>query len=1097
MSLISELKGLDLSAIVDAKASVSLAVNTPDLQKILNEGAVTSMMGSLGGTLSSLQTSLDIKPEDMIEPLAKAIQELAGQVNVTDIPIADLLKAVADGAEILAGLIGGLNGDLNEISVPGNDTLGKVFEKAGGPIGDYAMKTVENLSSYRAIVNVVESGIPKDASALAELGIKILLPVPQQTLEQVHGQIGTVLQGLQDFSIPTARINGMVQILGQVRVAAQAGNAASVQAALNELQQIRQSTIQHIGSDLRTMLQKLEALRIEDKLQAVASATSVFQNLKPGAIEELETWRKMIAEVRAQVNSVDPQQGLAELSAMLDKVETEALKRIGGLFDEQAIKLENWVRGLLREIPLRKYRNLITSQILLVAEKINGAKLDQVSKSIRGGIDELTEIIEKLDLQALVGNATGEVENAIKSALDSLEAALGDITTRINEIADQVNTILGQAITGLKSFREAVDEAQARLAEANIEGAKQEVIETLESFRKEAEKLLSSVPIPEEMRPVVDQLIKSVESVDVQKAIGDPLKAVAEQIKLPEEIGVTVSDGLETIADVVSSVIPKQVGEELTQEIDKLFQELNNIDISGVTSGVSAQLDQVASLLEKIDPVSMVEPASEVFDKILGQLDRIHPRILLKPVIDAYDKILGSIPIPDAETINSRVGKIASTAGETAARAAAEPMKQLAGKDASLPPRVEGDQQPAPANGNQALPPGFDKVKPGDVIRMIGFLPAKLKEALGALEAGPAGDVLQKLQELCRGLAENIRKVQGAVIEVDHKIESALDDVLIQLTHEQLETQLALKAGFSASAGGSNFDLNASVALVGSVGPGSLREALAPELELIQKCSKRTSRVLSGGVAHQLEIIATNLESCALTHIGSDLQSLLDSLDPEPIAAELDGLVLDIVNKTMSTIGSVEAEVKSLFARLETLIKTFNPGAQAHKYLKVLNVLREELDLLNPSRLADELGEVHAAIRASLNAYHPRVFAQEFSELLVATALQVRSLDPAGFMPDLSGIQAQINRVPGLLPLDALNSVGASLETVGNELREIDVHAMIETINGLAPAVSDAVTDTIEALQTEIKKLLESIKYASQSGGASASISVSASVGTG
>ncbi len=1097
MSLISDLKGLDLSAIVNAKGSVKIAVNTPDLQKILNEGAVTSMMGSLGGTISSLQTSLDIKPEDMIQPLTKAIEELAGQVSVTDIPIADLLKAVADGAEILAGLIGGLNGDLNEINVPGNATLGKVFEKAGGPIGDYAMKAVENMSSYRAIVNVVESGVPKDVSALSELGIKILLPVPQETLEQVHGQIGIVLGGLQDFSIPTARVNGMVQILGQIRVAANAGDAASVQAALIQLQTVRQSTIQQIGSDLRTMVQKLESLQIEEKLKTVASATAVFQNLKPGAIEELETWRKMIAEIRAQVDTVDAQQGLAQLSAMLDTVEAEALKRIGGLFDEQALKLENWVRGLLREIPLRKYRNLITSQILMVAEKINDAKLDQVSKSIRGGIDELTEIIEKLDLQALVGTATGGVENTIKTALDSLESALGDITTRINQIAEQVNAILGQAIAGLRDFREAVDAAQALLAEANIEGAKQEVIETLEEFRKEAEKLLSSVPIPEEMRPVIDQLIKSVESVDVQKAIGDPLKAVAEQLKLPEEIGDTVTDGLNTIADVVSSVIPKQVGEELTKEIDKLFQELNNIDISGVTSGVSAQLDNIASLLEKIDPVKMVEPASEVFDKILGQLDRIHPRILLKPVIDAYDKILGSIPIPDAETINSRVGKITSTAGETAARAAAEPMKQLAGKDASLPPRVDGDQEPPDSNDNQGLPPGFDKVKPGDVIRMMGYLPAKLKEALGELEAGPAGDVLKKLQELCQGLAENIRKVQGAVIEIDHQIESALDDVLVQLTHEQLETQLALKAGFSASAGGSSFDLNASVAVVGTVGPGSLREELATELELIRNCSKKTSRVLSGGVAHQLETIATNLESCALTNIGGDLQALLDSLDPEPIAAELDGLVLDIVKKTMSTIGSVESEVKSLFERLETLIKTFNPGAQAHKYLKVLNVLREELDLLNPSRLADELGEVHAAIRASLNAYHPREFAREFSELLVATALQVRSLDPAGFMPDLSGIQAQINRVPGLLPLDALNSVGTSLETVGNELREIDVHAMIETINGLAPAVSDAVTDAIEALQTEIEKLLKSIQYASQSGGASASISVSASVGTG
>jgi hypothetical protein len=228
-----------------------------------------------------------------------------------------------------------------------------------------------------------------------------------------------------------------------------------------------------------------------------------------------------------------------------------------------------------------------------------------------------------------------------------------------------------------------------------------------------------------------------------------------------------------------------------------------------------------------------------------------------------------------------------------------------------------------------------------------------------------------------------------------------------------------------------------------------------------------------------------------------DVDAFLAALDPEPIADELDALMVAIVDATPAFLTAAADGIAEIEARIRRLINTFNPGSLAQRFLAVLDVVREELSLLDPGRLADELGEVHAQIKAALTAYDPRVLAGDLDQVLADVAAAIRGLDPAGMLPDLSGIRAQVDRLSDIIPVNALDGIGTQLEAVGNELRELDVQAMLDAVNAIPPDVAEAITLLIEAVRDEIEALLESIKYASTNASASVSVSASGSIGGG
>ena len=75
MSLLEDLEALDLSNILDARASISVSINGTEIQALLGGGAAQTVLGDLGTTLADLRASLD-NPAALLQPLIDAIDDL-------------------------------------------------------------------------------------------------------------------------------------------------------------------------------------------------------------------------------------------------------------------------------------------------------------------------------------------------------------------------------------------------------------------------------------------------------------------------------------------------------------------------------------------------------------------------------------------------------------------------------------------------------------------------------------------------------------------------------------------------------------------------------------------------------------------------------------------------------------------------------------------------------------------------------------------------------------------------------------------------------------------------------------------------------------
>lgn len=1101
MTLLDDLQAIDLSAILDAKVSIRVAVDTDDLRRLVTDGPATRVLGDLGAALTAVQDGID-DPSALLAPLVDGLEQLVGLLGLDDLPLADYLASVREGAEILAAVVGSLSGDIGALGPTGGATISGLLERAGGPVADFVGPTIATIGKFKTLIDAVEAGVPTDPSALADLAIDILLPFPRSALVQVRGQLDAALDGLASIELRPTLTSGLVAALGQVRVKAAAGDVAGLNSALAGLARLGDEAVTQLAGALRQAAQVVAGLRLDATLGVIAGASGALRTAERGALEELASWRVHLAEVRAFIETVDPAVGIAAFERILDLGEAAARNALTAGVDAQLERMKAWLRGLLRELPLRTLRGQLTAAILGAAQAVAGAGIDAVADEIRARVTQLTDLLATADLGQLVGEATQAVEDAVGQALDQVEAALGTITTRVDEVAGEAQGVLERVVEGLAAFRAVADEVGVALSPESIAASAQETIDGLAALRQQAEALLTVAPLPEPLRPVIEQLTATIAAIDLDAVIGAPLKAAAAQLRLPDEVGATVTGGLEAVADAVSSLVPSALLAELQAELDHVLDSIGDLDLAPLTAGLADVLDEAASFLEGVDVVGAAAPASAAFAKVLEVVDRAHPRRLLQPAIDAYDHLLGGLTLPDPGTLARRAAQVTAIAGEATARVAAQPLQKAAPSGASLAPATAGREAPGGAGpGAPAAPPGGAPVppaglRPGDVIRMVGFLPAALRDALATLAAGPAGQALAAIDRLCSGLAAELRRLRVEVVTVGARVESALDGALAPLAGAQVDAQLALRARFGAgSAVTVDIDLNAAITAVARVGPAALRARLGAELGLVRGRADSAAGALTGAVAAAIDDMAGALEGCLLADLAGDLDGFLAALDPEPIAAEFDAVVAAILDRTPDMLAAASAEILSLERRIRSLVAEFNPGTQAQRLLGILDVLAEEIDLLNPGRLADELGEVHAALRAAIAAYDPAVLAADVDNLLDTAATTIRGLDPAGLLPDLSGIRAQVERLPALLPIKALEGVGTALDEVGEELVSLDVAGLLATVNGLAPAVTDAFLEALAAVKAEILALLEAIRYASTSGSASVSVGVGGSIG--
>lgn len=235
------------------------------------------------------------------------------------------------------------------------------------------------------------------------------------------------------------------------------------------------------------------------------------------------------------------------------------------------------------------------------------------------------------------------------------------------------------------------------------------------------------------------------------------------------------------------------------------------------------------------------------------------------------------------------------------------------------------------------------------------------------------------------------------------------------------------------------------------------------------------------------------LEKNFLHGLTQDIDDFLAALDPEPVAAELDTLIETVLRRAPEALDVVQDDLIAAAHRFEGIIRELNPANQAQKFLTVTEVLEEQVNLLDPRRLAAELTEIHQAIKQIFLAYDPAVFAEEIYEIIEALASSLEALNPATLLGELADFDAVLERVENAVPTQALASIDSSLEELGSRLQEIDPGGLLDAVNELPGRIVEAVLSAIESIKAEILALLQAIKYAS--GNTSASVEVSATVG--
>jgi hypothetical protein len=1076
MTLLTDLTALDLSVVTEATGAIRATVGRDDLQALVGSEASTQVLGELGQTIDLLVQVAE-EPETLLAPLAAALDELQRRIDLRDLPIASLTTAVADGARLLATMLG--EADLGSVGALLTGALGTTI----APFGDHVPRALGELGQFRALVDTVAAGVPSDPADLAGLAIDVLLPLPRSELTDLATRTRSLLGELTTIELRAGATQGVVVALDAVTAAAVAGDDLALREALERLPLVRASAITNLAADLRRLAADVAALRVDAALRPIASVASGLHDARDGAIEQLDAWRTQVADARGMIARIDPERIAAELSAFLDELETWAQAVLHASVDAQVDALRSWLRDLFGHLPLRQLRAEVTAGIQGLASAVREAGVDTAVRDLRRLLEDAEEVVTSADLAGPIRTALAGAQALVVDTIEELTSRLAVVASSVEAVAGEAEVVLSGAVEGLAAFRTAIDEVQLLLSAAGIDAAGQQVAGALAELRETAEQLLSVAPLPDALRPLIDQLVASIEAIDLDEVLRAPLEQAAAQLVMPPELGAELRHGLAAAAEATRSLVPKQLIADLDDAIGDVVAGIRAFDPATLLADVTAAFADAAALVGRLDPRPAAAALRPTHEALLEALDAAHPRRLLAPAIAIYDQLMGAIDVPDPATTARHLAQTTGTAGTELARAATRPLSRLVPEAEVVAPDRPPAEAPPPL-------PATDDLRAGDVIRLLGWLPARLREGIEALDDEGATALLADLDAVTGSLANDLRRIAADLHGLEERLDRGLDEVLEPVAAAQMRAQLAVQARARTADGAASLDVDVDLAVIASLGPSRLRDATAADQDAAHTEVVRASATLAGATAGTLERTAATLAATRVGGLTGDLDAFLAALDPEPLAAEVDAMVVAALDRAPDAVVAMGGTLRDLDGRISALIRLVDPGQLLERFLPVVDVLREQVELLDPGRLADELGEVHLAVRAAVAAFDPAVVATELYDVVEAVVAQLQGLDPASLLGDLTPLADAVARVEQIVPGEALAAVGGQLVAVGVQLEAIDVAGLLTTVEDLPDAVSDALVAVAGALKAEILALLKAIRYVSASG----SITVNAEV---
>lgn len=1078
MSLIEDLKRIDVSGIVDARGSLSASISGPQISGIVNGGAASNVLGGLGSSIDALRADI---PDGaaLLQPLAKAIEGLAGHFDAGHLPIAELGKGIEQGLDFITALTGSITGDPSDFGKIFGTPLGSAMKLVGDHAGQAGQLLGAGADAFSALA---DGELPREPKAVVALLAEVLLPLPHATLSGGRAALDGLLHATAAIRLPEGRLAGLVSALDAV---GEARTDAAFDAALVAIDRARANTIAVLNDDLQFLATQAAKLRPAELLAPLARAGAELQLGREGVIEFFDGFRHSLDDLRAMLANLDYPGLRDRIDKLAPMLEQQARAILEDPVDRAVIEAKDFVRRKLRELPVRALRQEISDFLHGLAHRIEAAGLDGPARTAHETLTAIAAKIDPAGLTAAVKAALADVTAALHAALDGVIKALDTIVAGIDALAGEAKEVLGKVSDALATFQTLIDGIDSEIAALGIDTVRDQVVDHLHKLRETVSKLLSSVPLPEPLKAQVGQLARLIEGIDLDDMF-KPVREAAAALQIPDLLAADIHQGLAEAARVVNNLIPASLAKDISAETGKFLETVRGFDPVKLLPDVHGYLDGAAQLIEGLDPRPAAETIRGPFEAALAAFDKLHPARLLEPVTSGYDALVAKIPVPEARTVVTGLRSSFDAAGTVAARAIVEPAARSAGAAGgqSVTTPAGAADKPAPV----AEPPDvtLDNVRAGDALRMLGAIPARARATLMQLEAGPAGDAMRALDGLAAGLARQARGLAGALKAAGDRLDADFDALLAALGPAQLRTQFALQARFSTDSA----HFKASFEVVGKAAPAALRAELTAAFNPARAA---LHALLSGhgSLVADLNRLAAGLEATPLARLEGDLGGLLAALDPEPLAKDLDELVHDVLAMTPKLAAELLPTVRTFVERLKALINHFNPGAQAQKFLAVIDVVREEFELLDPHRLVTELAEVHGAIKATLTAYDPRALAADLAAITQNAAKSLHALDPKTLLGDLDFLGDITAKLAAADPGARLANVGSELADVGRRLEAVDLEGLIAAVNKLGPELVKDFEAMIEALKKEIVALLESLRYAGGSVSVSASVSVS------
>ena len=1084
MSLLEDLQSIDVSAVVNARGEITLSVSGDDLQALIDGQGITAALADLGGAIDALQNAQQ-DPQALLVPLVEAVSDLAGLFDTDDIDLAKYIDAVREAAQIVAQVFASIgSGDPSQLTLPDAGRLGDVLNHAANFNDHFSKIGLSEATGVKSLIESVEQGFPSDPVEFAMSAVDILMPFSASTLISIRSSVDSLIKGSGRLSVDTQINSGLLAGLERIRIAAEAGDAIEVNRELNQLAQIRDNTLNAIRGALRQGTAFFQSLDIDRHITVIEQFSDAFRINPEGALEFMQGLADQLEATRTSVETL----ALPEIGPIIENIVTQAEQALRSTIeqpiDRLVAELKTWLRDQLGYLNLRYYRGQLTQFFLDVERAIRSADLDGPARQARAFLDEIENVIGNVDVGAQVQAALGDIATTINTAIDGIQTALQNIVDGVNAAAAAAQNTLEQVANQLEAFQQTIDGITQTAEQLGIEQARDAVIAAIEDLKEIAETILGVAPLPDAMRPVVEDVIQELDQIDVNEVLSPVFDALG-NLTIPPSVLDPINEVLTEAANVIENLITESLIASLEDEFQSAIDELNKFDPGNLLEEVTQYVDQAAEFLDGLDPRPIVEEIRAPYDAVLHAVEAIHPNRLLRPIIEAYEGVFSSLEMQDPLEAVDGLNDTLNQAGEEVGQTLSAPITQLTGQTARRPGEETAEEGP---------PTDLAEVRPGDIVRLLGFIPNKLREALQALDAGPVGEVIDTLDSLCSGLARDLRRVQQALWNAERDLFNGIEALLRPLGSAQIQAQLAIQAGFSVDVddGGAEIDVNASMQLLGSISAGAMRRELMQELTDARRAIAALIGRSGGSTGSFMDRLAGILEDCALGQISGDLDALLAALDPEPIAAELDAVARAAINRLPEIAGILDSGVQDAIGRLFDLVQQFNPVAQGIKFLEIFDVIREELELLNPRRLAAELGEIHGAIRDVILAYDPAAFAQEIYEVVETVAAQIRALDPGALLGDLTQFNNLSASLESLNPATALADIDGQLDEVGARLTALDMAGLLDAVNDLPPRLETSVTEAGQAIIDNLKSLLESIKYFS---GVSATVSVEVASG--